>query len=106
MVRGEKINVEVVYATPSQQKLIALQVEEGTIIEEAILMSGILQLYPEVDLSVVRVGVFSQFRTLEDEVYEGDRIEIYRNLIIDPKEARRTKAKSLARGLKTGGKTK
>ena len=92
MALDKKIGIEVIYATPTQQKIIAVEVEEGTIIEEAILFSGILQLYPEIDLTTARVGVFSKFKTLEDEVFAGDRIEIYRDLLIDPKEARRTKA--------------
>ena len=52
-----------------------------------------LQKFPELELAKLRVGVFSKPRQLTDRVQEGDRIEIYRRLLIDPKEARRIKAK-------------
>lgn len=89
-----KINIEVAYALPDKQKIIALQVEAGASIEDAISASGILNLFPEIDLSRQKVGVFSKPRRLSDLVLAGDRIEIYRPLIIDPKEVRRKRSKN------------
>ena len=89
-----KIKVEVVYASPNEQRLFMVEVEEGSTIHEAIQQSGMLNLFPEIDLTTQKVGVFSKPRELEDKVKAGDRIEIYRPLIIDPKEARRAKARA------------
>lgn len=86
------ITVEVAYATPEQQRIIELQVAVACTIEAAIKQSGILELFPDIDLSKQQVGVFSQPRQLTDIVNDGDRIEIYRPLAIDPKEARRARA--------------
>jgi putative ubiquitin-RnfH superfamily antitoxin RatB of RatAB toxin-antitoxin module len=83
------ISVEVAYALPTEQKIIALQVEEGCSIETVIDLSGILILFPEIDLSQQKVGIFSKLKKLTENVRAGDRIEIYRPLAIDPKEARR-----------------
>lgn len=93
MVMAKKIKIEVVYASPQTQKLLALDIDEGTTIEMAIHQSGILSFFPEINLQKQKVGVFGKARSLTDVVQEGDRIEIYRPLLIDPKEARRTKAK-------------
>jgi len=93
MAMNKLLPIEVSYAAKEKQKIIALIVEEGATIEAAILASGILDLFPEIELTQQKVGVFSKLRQLSDEVKAGDRIEIYRPLIIDPKEARRLKAK-------------
>lgn len=88
-----KIDIEVAYASPSRQLIIPLAVEAGCTIEAAIIASGILTQFPEIDLKSQKVGVFSKPRKLTDEIFAGERIEIYRPLTIDPKEARRAKAK-------------
>ncbi|RDI48050.1 RnfH family protein [Aquicella lusitana] len=90
------IKIEVAYALPDQQRILALEVEAGCTIEEAIHRSGMLALFPEIDLTQQKVGIFSKARRLSDGVKEGDRIEIYRPLTIDPKQARRLKAKKTA----------
>ncbi len=87
--------VEVAYARPNQQWIVQVQVEEGCTIHTAIVCSGILQQCPEIDLTKQKVGIFSKPHQLTDKVNEGDRIEIYRPLVIDPKEARRAKAKKV-----------
>jgi putative ubiquitin-RnfH superfamily antitoxin RatB of RatAB toxin-antitoxin module len=92
--QNKRLTIEVVYLTPAKQRLLVVDVEEGCTIEMAIQCSGILNEFPEIDLTTQRVGVFSKKRNLFDKVFDGDRIEIYRSLIIDPKEARRKKAKS------------
>ncbi len=86
------LNIEVIYATPQQQKLIELVVKSGTTIEQAIEQSGIMVQYPEIDLSDNKVGIFSQVKPLDYVLKTGDRIEIYRPLIADPKAKRREKA--------------
>ncbi len=90
----EKISVEVAYATPQLQKIIAVEVEQGSTIEEVIYLSGVLNVFPEIDLTRQKIGVFSQARKMSDLVQNGDRIEIYRELLIDPKEARRKRSQS------------
>jgi hypothetical protein len=85
--------VEVVYATPGAQRLIALTVTPGATVADAIEASGILREFPEIDLRVNRVGVYGQLARLGDVVQAGDRVEIYRPLQADPKEARRQRAR-------------
>jgi uncharacterized protein len=93
MASNEKFVIEVAYAAESEQKIVTLEVEQGTTIERAIERSGILEIFPEIDLFTQKVGVFSKARSLNDLVKSGDRIEIYRPLTIDPKEARRRRVK-------------
>jgi uncharacterized protein len=88
------ILIEVAYATPEKQRIIELEVTADCTIEAAIKQSGMLELFPEIDLTKQQVGVFSQPRKLSDKIKAGDRIEIYRPLIVDPKEARRARAKA------------
>lgn len=87
-----KVIIEVAYATLAQQRILELEVDEGCTIAEAIHHSGILTHFPEIDLAKQKVGIFSQSKKLTDKVKAGDRIEIYRPLAVDPKEARRTRA--------------
>ena len=87
------ITVEVAYAKPDDQRLIVIKVGETCTIESVIYQSGILTFFPEIDLTRQKVGIFGKVKQLTDYVMDGDRIEIYRPLIIDPKEARRAKAK-------------
>jgi hypothetical protein len=93
MVSGKKIRVEVAYATPKKQKIIALELDEGCTIAQAIARSGILQIFTEIDLAHQKIGIFSKQKNLSDVLQEGDRVEIYRPLVMDPKEARRQRAK-------------
>jgi putative ubiquitin-RnfH superfamily antitoxin RatB of RatAB toxin-antitoxin module len=86
------INVSVAYALPDRQYLIDVQVAPGTTLEAAIRQSGFLRQMSDIDLANVRIGIFGKLKTLETIVRERDRIEIYRPLIADPKEARRTRA--------------
>jgi putative ubiquitin-RnfH superfamily antitoxin RatB of RatAB toxin-antitoxin module len=87
------IKVEVAYARLDQQWLLSVELLPGSTIHAAILQSGILDECPEINLFNQKVGIFSKPGNLTDILHEGDRIEIYRPLLIDPKEARRTKAK-------------
>lgn len=87
-----KIQVEVAYALPDKQFLKPVILPDGACVRDAIVESGVLDDFPEIDLSSVRVGIFSKKVALDQIVNEGDRIEIYRPLTIDPKEARRRRA--------------
>jgi len=87
----KKISVEVVYALPEEQFLYALKVPEGTTVEQAIQQSGILEELP--DLNYEKVGIFYKPVKLDRVLEEGDRVEIYRPLIADPKARRREAAK-------------
>jgi putative ubiquitin-RnfH superfamily antitoxin RatB of RatAB toxin-antitoxin module len=84
------IAIEVAYATPEQQVIIALDVPENSTVETAIQLSGLLTRFPEIDLSAV--GIFGKVCELNQLLKAGDRVEIYRSLIHDPKEARRQRA--------------
>ncbi|AUD79455.1 RnfH family protein [Kangiella profundi] len=88
----DKIKVEVCYALPEKQTLLSLEVNSGDTIESIIQQSGILELYPEIDLAENKVGIFSKLAKLTDTLHAGDRIEIYRPLIGDPKEVRKQRA--------------
>jgi hypothetical protein len=90
------IKVEVVYALPEKQYLLNVRLEQGSTVEQAILASGILELRTDIDLSKNKVGIFSRPVKLTDVVNEGDRVEIYRPLIADPKELRRQRAEKAA----------
>lgn len=90
------INAEIVYATPEKQYLLALVLPENCSVAHAITVSGILTQCDELaqqELTSLNVGIFSIPCALEHEVKQGDRIEIYRPLRHDPKEARRMRAK-------------
>lgn len=82
-------DIKVAYATPKQQVEIPLSVEESCTVAMAIRRSGLLEQFPELELSAVTVGIYSRKVALDDLLQAGDRIEIYRPLQIDPKEARR-----------------
>lgn len=84
--------VEVAFALPTKQTILTISVAADATVEQIIVLSGILQQYPEIDLSQQKVGVWSRTVKLTDTVKEGDRIEIYRPLIADPKDLRRRRA--------------
>lgn len=85
------ITIEVAYALPERQTVIVLQVIEGTTVAEAIRLSGILQKHPEIDLDRQSVGIFGKVCPADRKLETGDRVEIYRPLRADPREARRTR---------------
>lgn len=87
-----KITVEVAYALPEKQYLQRVKLDEGATVEEAIRASGLLELRSDIDLSKNKVGIYSRPVKLMDVLSDGDRVEIYRPLIADPKELRRQRA--------------
>lgn len=86
------IDIEVAYATADCQVVVPLQVPLGTTIEQAIKLSGIDERCPEIDITKQPVGIFGKQVKLTTLVTAGDRVEIYRPLLIDPKQARRQRA--------------
>ena len=106
----QQISLEVVYGTPEKQALLEVVVEQGSTVKEAIMASGIVKRFPDINLEVLKVGIWNRTCKLTDLPKKGDRIEIYRPLIADPKEARRRraeKAKDEGRANKTtGGRAK
>lgn len=88
------IQITVAYATIEKQVEIPLQVEESCTVAVAIKRSGILEQFPEIKFAHIKVGVFGKRVTLDSVLQADDRIEIYRPLKIDPKQARILRAKS------------
>lgn len=86
------IPVEVVYALPYKQVVLSLKVAPECDVQQIITQSGILQQFPEIDLTVNMVGVFGRQVKLDSQLRAGDRIEIYRPLLSDPKDIRRRRA--------------
>ncbi len=99
---GKNVNVEVAYATPEKQVVIPVNLQDDAQLIEAITISGIMYMFPELTkihdeegVLSLKVGIFSKPRDLGDYINEGDRIEIYRPLEQDPKEMRRSRARAM-----------
>ena len=88
-----RIVVEVAYAETGCQTLVKLEVPEGTTVAEAIALSGIETAHPQVDVGVMKTGIFGTLVPRQAMLREGDRVEIYRALETDPKEARRRRSR-------------
>jgi len=86
------VNIEVAYAKPELQVLVALMLPEESTVEMAIKASGLLERFSEISRSELKAGVFGMACKLDQSVIDGDRVEIYRALVHDPKEARRQRA--------------
>lgn len=92
MEAKKQIEIEVAYALPRQQFLLKEKVAEGTTIAEALSHSEIHQFVPNLEVVDGKVGIFGKVAKMSQVLKEGDRIEIYRPLMNDPKEARRRRA--------------
>lgn len=92
MNNQHEITVEVAYALPDEQLIIPIKVQDGITAENAIYASGILKKFPEIDLTVNKVGIFGKLTKLDTVLRHLDRVEIYRPLIADPKEVRKQRA--------------
>ncbi|MCG7198429.1 RnfH family protein [Marinobacter pelagius] len=92
------IRVEVAYARPDKQEIVPVRVPEGTTALEAAKLSGIADIFPEVDPDSIDMGIFG--KVIKDpaahELRDGDRVELYRPLKIDPKQARLNRARKKA----------
>jgi len=103
MENAELIAVEVAYAKAEEQLILRLDVAPGTTLRQAIEQSGILDRFPEIDLTRLKAGVFGKLKKLDQTLREGDRVEIYRPLIADPKQVRKQRAAAGKRMKKGGG---
>lgn len=85
----ETIEVEVAYARPEHQLIVKVEVPRGTTAIEAVRLSGIEEHFPEIEAGKHRLGVFGKLCKEDRPLIAGDRVEIYRPLIVDPRVARR-----------------
>ncbi|MGO4302333.1 RnfH family protein [Cupriavidus sp. RAF12] len=86
---ADVVRVSVCYARPDGVFLKDIEVAAGTTVIGAINASGLVEAYPEVDPSTLRVGIYGKLKTPDTVVRTGDRVEVYRTLTADPKQARR-----------------
>ena len=86
------LHIEVAYAEPGKQSLQAFQVASGTTARQAVLQSALPTEFPHVDFAAAPIGIFGKKVKDGTPLREGDRVEVYRALLIDPKENRRRKA--------------
>ena len=86
------LEVIVVYALPERQFREVLNVAPGSTVRDAVLASGVLEVFSEIDLETVPVGIFSRRVDLDTQLTDGDRVEVYRRLQLSPTEARRLRA--------------
>lgn len=89
---SDRIRIEVAYGLPDRQELVALEVEQGTTVAGAIADSGIAAKFPGLEVDPGRLGIFGRKVTPDEILRDGDRVEIYRPLLVDPKEVRRARA--------------
>ena len=106
MANAELISVEVAYARPDEQVILQLDVVPGTTLLQAVEESGILERFPEIDSGTLKAGVFGKLKKPDQVLREGDRVEIYRPLIADPKQVRKERAAAGKRMKKGGGDLK
>lgn len=89
----ERIHVEVAYAEPGRQFLVRVELPAGASIADAVRVADV-EGQLGIDAGALTVGVWSKLRDWQTEVRDGDRVELYRPLVLDPKEARRQRAKA------------
>ena len=94
------MEIEVVYGTAETQRVVRLEVVEGTTVYEAATLSNLELEFPEIDLESIPMGVFGVLVKMATTtiLHPGDRVELYRPLIVDPKENRRSRAELQKRG--------
>ena len=97
--------VEVVYALPQRQTLIALTVDEGTTVAQAIRRSGLLEQHPDLDPKTAQVGVWGRAVELDHRLRDRDRVEIHRPITADAKETRRERAGAARTSAVSGKRT-
>lgn len=104
MAKGELLRIRVIYALPDHQAIVDLQLPPGTSLTEAVTRSGLLQKFPEAATRPLNCAIFGRAVPLSYELRDGDRIEILRPLLIDPKQSRREAAQRTRSASKTGRK--
>jgi putative ubiquitin-RnfH superfamily antitoxin RatB of RatAB toxin-antitoxin module len=95
--------VEVAYALPQRQEILAFEVPFGTTVQQAARQSGIVRHFPEIDLATAKMGIFGKAAKGDAVLQPGDRVEIYRALIADPKAVRKQRAAEGKKMKKGGG---
>jgi putative ubiquitin-RnfH superfamily antitoxin RatB of RatAB toxin-antitoxin module len=88
------IEIEIAYATPEKQVLLKIEAPVDCTVANAIELSGIREEFPDMELDPKAVGIFSRKVSMDHELKEGDRVEIYRPLVVDPKEMRKQRARA------------
>ncbi len=88
----QMMRIEVVLAMPEKQAIVVLELAAGATIADAISQSGIIAMFGGFELDPAKVGLFGQLAPMEQTLRDGDRVEIYRSLVADPKEIRRQRA--------------
>ena len=96
--------VEVAYALPHKQKIVSLSVPEGTTMSEAVALSRMDDFFPELDVARCPLGIFGKTvpKPAERVLLPGERVELYRPLIADPKEVRKQRAAKAAAAKEAG----
>ena len=89
---SEMLRVEVCYALPDKQELVAVKLAEGATLQQALEASGLLVKHAEIDLKKNKFGIYAKLSKLDAALRDRDRVEIYRPLIADPKEVRKQRA--------------
>lgn len=102
MVVEEIIEVEVAYATRDEQCILKVQGKPGLTLMQAVERSKIVERFPEIDPAKAKIGIFGKLARPDALLVDGDRVEIYRPLIADPKEARKRRAAE-GKPMKKGG---
>ena len=95
-IHEQSIEIEVIYALSDNQIIRQLSLPIGTTARQAVELSGIIGIFPEIDLSKNKLGIFGKLVGADAVLRNRDRVEIYRPLIVDPKERRRRRAKEFA----------
>ncbi len=103
MASADVIRVEVAYARPDEQLILEVELAAGSTLLQAVEQSGILEHFPEIDPAAMKVGIFGKLKKPDQILLPGDRVEIYRPLIADPKEVRKQRAAAGKRMKKGGG---
>ena len=88
----ETMRVEVAYAKPDEQVILEVDGPAGMTLRQAVEASGILRRFPEIDADKTKMGIFGKMAKPDAPLHSGDRVEIYRPLIADPKEQRKKRA--------------
>ena len=91
---ADSLSVEVVLATPQRQVLLSVDVEEGASVAEVIDCSGIESHFPDLTIADLAAGIWGKPVSRDSRVRDGDRVELYRPLEVDPREARRQRARA------------
>jgi putative ubiquitin-RnfH superfamily antitoxin RatB of RatAB toxin-antitoxin module len=92
MAAETTLRIEVVHALAHEQALVELSVPVGTTVRDALALSGVASRYPQLDIAAGRIGIYGRVVAEDTVLRDGDRVEIYRSLIADPKQARRRRA--------------